>query len=755
MKENNVSKHYNYKDYLLRKLVMYFLIFSLILSVMIMISFKLSQTRLTVNLGSQIAYAFSEKMNTWVHGLVLEMKGIAITSESVQNVDNEMNDNFIEICGEKPGYFETFFVSNISGEANDCHHLVYNLDDRSYFHEIIINGQDVAISGPVISKASGQPVIVIAVKLSDKNGKTNGLFGGAVNLKQISEMMSDIKIESLGEAVIVDREGHLICSSNTDERYTLNMNFFEPFNEGIKQRITEMDTGFLNTVNPYNTQKNEFIFVNNMENTPGWKLLVFFPESKINDKIMGLTLMISVILIAGTIILTLIIRYSANRIVRPLEKTILAIDKFNTEEYKLNIPETEIIELNKLKTAFENMAFDLFKTMEEKEKYSEEILAANEELNANNEELERSYQQLEKLSVELEKIFETAAQLNHVALKSEEEYLHHLLEMLIKTIDKADYGTVSLYEDDTWNFICAIGHDIEKLREIKLKKYHQISLPKTIVVKNVLKEGTKVFEESARQKIIDASQPVEHSILGELRIGNEVVGTISIDSAKDSEEFTDEDIRLFDAFRNFAGAFLGTKRHLNAKNLYQEKLVLSIIKILEFHDPYTKGHSENVGIMAEKLASQYGLSADKCQEIYWAGLVHDIGKILIPSNVLMKTGRLTMEEYEQIKQHPVWGAEILSTADELDSMVQAVKYHHERWDGTGYPFGIKGYDIPLYSRIISVADTFDAMTSDRSYRVALSFEDAVEEIRKNSGSQFDPEIVKAFIDMLENRKILV
>lgn len=755
MKKNDTSGKYNYKDYLIRKVVLYFLIFSLVLSLLLMISLRAYQTSLTKDLGSQIAYAFSEKVDIWLNGLVLEIEGISKASDGILNVNEKMGDNFKEICNEKPGYFETLFITNIEGMAHDCHDLNNKIDDRDYFKAIVNGERDTIISEPLVSRASGEMVVVIAIRLTDENGHTEGLFGGTVNLSEFKQVLSDVKIEGNGEAVVISENGDLICTSDLSGDYVSNLNFINSFDRRTKEKILTIENGSLYSNNPYKQNRNDFIFVNTLEYSPGWQLLVLVPDAEIINKFWVMMLLISALLITGTIILTFIIRHSANRIVKPLEETIKAIDQFDIDEFSLNIPETEIRELALLKASFENMAFNLFKTIEEKEKFSEELTAANEELSANHQALENSCQQLEKLSTELENIFETAAEMNHVNLKSEEDYLHHLLEMLINIIDKAEYGSVSLYQDESWNFVCAIGHDIEKLKSLKLKRHEQIEVPKTIVIKNVLDEGTSSFDNESREKLVEASKPIGHTIIGKLRIGNEVVGTISIDSTEGAEAFNEEDVRVFDAFSNFAASFLGTKRLLNAKNMYQEKLVLSIIKILEIHDPYTKGHSENVGIMAEKVASQYGLSTEECHEVYWAGLVHDIGKILIPSSVLLKTGRLTIEEYEQIQQHPVWGAEILSTAKELDSMVQAVKYHHERWDGNGYPFGVKGKEIPLYSRIISVADTFDAMTSDRSYRIAMSFEDAVEEIKRNSGTQFDPEIVKTFIEMLENRKILV
>ncbi|MFA9397395.1 MAG: HD-GYP domain-containing protein [Clostridiaceae bacterium] len=181
------------------------------------------------------------------------------------------------------------------------------------------------------------------------------------------------------------------------------------------------------------------------------------------------------------------------------------------------------------------------------------------------------------------------------------------------------------------------------------------------------------------------------------------------------------------------------------KNLYKS-MILSDIKLLGLHNPYTKQHSENVAHISSKIAKKLEMTDEEIDNIYWTGLVHDIGKILISDDILDKKGKLTNEEYEIVKKHPVWGYETLNTNIDLSKIAKDVLHHHERWDGNGYPHGLKEDNIPYVSRIIAVADTYDAMTSDRPYRGALSHGIAINEIKKNSGTQFDPEIVKAFVE---------
>lgn len=185
-----------------------------------------------------------------------------------------------------------------------------------------------------------------------------------------------------------------------------------------------------------------------------------------------------------------------------------------------------------------------------------------------------------------------------------------------------------------------------------------------------------------------------------------------------------------------------------AEDVYPDVLLESlraIISSLEEKDSYTHGHSIRVAEYAVLLAQEVGLSEIEVREVELCALFHDIGKIGIPDSVLLKPARLTRAEFEIMKSHPVRSAKILEKISPLRNLIPGIKYHHERWDGLGYPEGLKGEEIPLYARMILIADTYDAMTSTRPYRLALDKEIAFEELRKCSGTQFDSSLVEAFI----------
>lgn len=180
--------------------------------------------------------------------------------------------------------------------------------------------------------------------------------------------------------------------------------------------------------------------------------------------------------------------------------------------------------------------------------------------------------------------------------------------------------------------------------------------------------------------------------------------------------------------------------------------IRALAAAIDAKDPYTKGHSERVAEMSLALAQELNLSDKDIENIEYTALLHDIGKIGIADNILGKNSSLTNKEFDKIKEHTVMGAKIIEPVDFLKSSYEAIYHHHERYNGDGYPDGIKEKKIPLSARIIAVADAYDAMGSDRPYRKKLSHNKILKELKEQSGQQFDPEVVKAFISVLKRKR---
>ena len=180
------------------------------------------------------------------------------------------------------------------------------------------------------------------------------------------------------------------------------------------------------------------------------------------------------------------------------------------------------------------------------------------------------------------------------------------------------------------------------------------------------------------------------------------------------------------------------------------QLVTTLVNAVDAKDPYTNGHSNRVAMYSREIARLAGKDEDYLKRIYYMGIVHDIGKIGIPDEILTKPGRLTDEEFAVIKTHPAVGAEILADVDEMPWIATGAHWHHERYDGRGYPDGLAGEDIPEAARIIAVADAYDAMTSDRSYRKGMDQHKVRSIIEENKGTQFDPVFADYMIAMIDN-----
>lgn len=221
-------------------------------------------------------------------------------------------------------------------------------------------------------------------------------------------------------------------------------------------------------------------------------------------------------------------------------------------------------------------------------------------------------------------------------------------------------------------------------------------------------------------------------------------------------EYSPQDIATISVFAGQAALVLHNtllKIENGKKEVYLETIA-ALISAIDAKDRYTRNHSKNVAQMAVMLSRGLKLSTREIRTIEYGALLHDIGKIGIPETILNKKGKLEHEEFEMIKIHPVIGVRILQPIDFLQGIHAIVHYHHERYDGKGYPSGLKGEEIPFEARIMSIADAWDAMTSDRSYRKGMSMEQALDELQEHAGEQFDAYMVNAYLTMVKQNPAL-
>jgi HD-GYP domain-containing protein (c-di-GMP phosphodiesterase class II) len=216
-------------------------------------------------------------------------------------------------------------------------------------------------------------------------------------------------------------------------------------------------------------------------------------------------------------------------------------------------------------------------------------------------------------------------------------------------------------------------------------------------------------------------------------------------------EFTNSDKNLAMVIAIQTAIMMQNHTMLGSLRKFSSEMAAALIEAIEAKDPYTRGHSERVQKVAVKIGAAASLGAMSIEDVSWGALLHDVGKIGVPENIICKAGRLSEDEYTMIKIHPERSYEIIRHIDHLRrGALDAARYHHERYDGSGYPSGLRGKEIPVEARVISIADTYDAVTSSRSYRSASDHETAMGILRGVSGSQLDGELVQVF-DNLCNR----
>ena len=234
---------------------------------------------------------------------------------------------------------------------------------------------------------------------------------------------------------------------------------------------------------------------------------------------------------------------------------------------------------------------------------------------------------------------------------------------------------------------------------------------------------------------------------------DEILGVIYVDNRGTTNAFVQSDLELLVALAGPAAIAIKNAQHVESlRQAYQDTLIV-LANAIELRDHYTVGHTWRVTNFSIEVCKELGWSPEKLKEVQMGGVLHDVGKIAVDDAVLRKPDKLTDEEYEKIKVHPERGAQLLQDVEFLHPLIPYCLYHHERYDGKGYPYGLKGEEIPIEGRAVAVADTFDALTSNRPYRKGFDPEKAMSIIREGKGTQFDPVCVDALVRAYEKGNI--
>ena len=330
---------------------------------------------------------------------------------------------------------------------------------------------------------------------------------------------------------------------------------------------------------------------------------------------------------------------------------------------------------------------------------------------------------------------------------SKEELAESVINVACKLIHSEAASLMLIDKDDNELYIAASrGFPADIASTVRIKMGEGIAgrvanTGKPIFVENIesdirfLKTNTQRYESNS-------------FICVPLRVKNNVVGVLNINAPREIKSFEDRDVRLMTILADQAAMTLENIDLYNNLQSFYFEMIQTLARAIDAKDSYTYDHADRAHHYAKLIAEKMHLPRAIVKHVEYAALMHDIGKIGIEEHILRKPGRLTPEEVEVIKKHPTIGNKIISPVTFLAPVAPMVLYHQEWYDGNGYPEGLSGEEIPLGSRIVAVIDAYDAMTSDRPYRKALPKEHAISELRKGSGTQFDPGVVDVFVGIL-------
>jgi putative nucleotidyltransferase with HDIG domain len=395
--------------------------------------------------------------------------------------------------------------------------------------------------------------------------------------------------------------------------------------------------------------------------------------------------------------------------------------------------------------------------IEMEQRHQKELEAVNTQLVRRVKEVEDANNQIALLirdlaqkNAELERVVERLTTVNHIgnilnSLIDQENALEVIVKTMAKTMNASICSLMLVNEEtDELEVAYSVGLEGVRLRKVKIGEGvsgYAAREGKPLLVTNI--------ETDPRFKLPNDPQYATTSLIAApLFVKGKVIGILNVNNKKNGEAFTHDDLSLLTTVAGQAAiAVENSNLYRDIRSSYFDT-VRALVNALEAKDKYSKGHSERVTLLAMMIADEMGLSDESKQALQHAGVLHDIGKIGISASILNKEGKLTGNEYDTIKDHPLIGEKILDPISFLKNVKVIVGEHHERYDGKGYPHQRLGSELSVESKILAVADAFDALTTDRPYRKALPFDEAVAEIRRCASSQFDPEVVDVFLKTL-------
>ncbi|QMS85310.1 HD domain-containing phosphohydrolase [Candidatus Xianfuyuplasma coldseepsis] len=358
---------------------------------------------------------------------------------------------------------------------------------------------------------------------------------------------------------------------------------------------------------------------------------------------------------------------------------------------------------------------------------------------------------LEQLIVSTNNLLNVENTLPEEVEQFERNYLERMFLIACTLYPNFDRASCNIKNEDYVEFIAAKGYDIDYLNQMEfLSKGFVWSFDTPKLIRDT--DYDIVFENNQKvDDFVERYGRLKESIrFTVFRSKTEYAG-MSFDIYHDSDKsFKQDDLENFASFQRLMNSYFSIGSLLKNQNQMKDDIVLSLVRTLELYDRYTGGHSEHVATLCANIAKELRLAERDIRNLYWAGIVHDIGKVGVSSDVLNKKGRLTKDEYELIKEHPVYGYKIISQSEGLSDIARIVRHHHEWWNGKGYPDGLQGDQIPFLSQILHICDAVDAMAHNRVYQPKLSNEEIIQQLREGEGQQFSPRVTNVMIQYIQS-----
>jgi len=728
---------------------------------------------IAITSGLMVGIAFDTTRRLAVAGALDKMQTLASVfsleiESDIRFAREELEDAAVDMSGTEMNarlirmYVDRKLLNSVSVDAvyvfradgemlcrRDMQTSAANARDSLMREKEIINAM--AVNQPVVflssSKYKNPGAIFIAVPIEGRGGAEgvivaemtidSSVMEKAVRDYTVGGQYMDIFLTDEKGTVIAHTDKEMVSKSLFDqgmplEGSTLEKDYASPLREEVKKfTFLSREEKYLGLAAP-------------IGGITGWRVMLMEPYNIAYAPVRTVVLRILVIGLLALVVGIFIALYRANRVIKPIGELLVAVDDISRGNYSRDVKVYKRDEIGSLAIAFNQMKTSLKDNFEQARKYQVDLEEAYNQLQNDarkreeaNRELSRKVRELTSLS-EVTQAITTTLDINEV-LNTIIDAISRVMGFQIcsiKLIDKKTnrlkvevhrgLGEEYLEKGDT-----PVGEGISGLA---------VKMCKPIVIEDT-KKDSRLPADHVLHKI-----GISSIISIPLITKRSVVGAINL-YTKNPHKFNEDEKRLLGIFASQAAGAIENARLFESLRESYLNTIQALSMAIDAKDQYTHGHSKRVKDLSSIIGRQMGLTEDQLELLEYAADLHDIGKIGISELIISKEGKLTVEEYDLIKTHPLVGETIIEPVPFLQEVKPIIRHHHERWDGYGYPDGLKGEEIPQMSRIILIADAYDAMTSDRPYRKALTHDEAVREIKKHTNAQFDPEVVEAFLQV--------